>query len=222
MSTIGRRRVTFLPVEEGGIIGPILEDEGTVTKLSARTSHTVNLPATVSTGSQLFLVCGLNVDGGFLSVSDPSGWSRIAASIYQSYGAHHVVWTKTADGSEGGTTVNFTTNYNIASATFAISVAQYGGRLVNTAFGSSGQANPPASGSFGAVYTNCICVVSGNYRATADSDPSPGFTKVSASYSGITFGIQTGLNVSTLDPGVYSYNSPNQWNTVTLLIRGTE
>lgn len=85
---------------------PILQ--GTATSLTDpfSTNHTVSLPATVNAGDTLIVQF---VDRGSTTVSFPAGWTKIFQLSNANLVTKAIAWKK-ADGTEGGTTINVTTD----------------------------------------------------------------------------------------------------------------
>ena len=108
------------------------------------TSHAATLPATISSGDLILVVASFDDQP---TITWPSGWKRIGW-VWQTF-VTLVAIAKIADGTEGGTTVTFTTNESEQSAHLSWAIQDWAGDLKYIAFSaynvaSTSAPQPPA------------------------------------------------------------------------------
>lgn len=149
---------------------PTHESVTETTFASDTTTHNVSMPATVNAGD--VLVCLFSNDGA-ATVTTPGGWTQESSTANGASGRLSV-YSKTADGSEGGTTVDFVTSANEKAAA---QVHRYSGahgdvEVGTPVTGSTASQDPPSlSPSWGSADTAWLAVVGRNTTATVSSYP---------------------------------------------------
>ena len=120
---------------------PTVRSRTTWSSSSASTSHSVTLPATVSAGDLLVVA----FVAGVTTITFPGGWTASITQIVNTT-LKRGVWTKTASGSEGGTTITVTVDASSNAAALSWSI-QNGGALEGSTWGTTGTSttpNPPS------------------------------------------------------------------------------
>lgn len=100
------------------------------------TSHVFNLPATVSSGDLLLALCTFD---GAPTITPPSGWTQLYT---QSNGTTLTsqAYARVSNGTEGGTTITFTTSAAENSACQIWRISSWQGTLAGVAAGTAGTA----------------------------------------------------------------------------------
>jgi hypothetical protein len=108
---------------------PTVESMTTNTFSSTTTTHNVTMPATVMAGDLLIVFF---TNDGNATVTTPSGWTAMGTLTRDIY-ARGSVYAKIANGTEGGTTVNFITSATeqAAAQTYRILGASWYGSITN-------------------------------------------------------------------------------------------
>jgi hypothetical protein len=101
---------------------------------SDATTHAVSMPATVAAGDLLLML--YSYDDNTATVTDPDGaggWTQIAVGNSGSGGVTGSVWAKVATGTEGGTTVGFTTStsQSASAQVYRVLAANWSGDITN-------------------------------------------------------------------------------------------
>jgi hypothetical protein len=97
------------------------------------------MPATVAAGDLLLILFACM--GGNPTVTTPSGWVLLQNSASEPF-IHSTLFAKTADGSEGGTTVNVVTSLSKTAAVHVLRISGWGGFLSSTIAAASAGTNP--------------------------------------------------------------------------------
>lgn len=141
---------------------------------SNNATHPVSMPASVASGD--LLVVAIAHDGN-PTLGTPSGWTKVADDYDPTMTGHrHGLFKKTADGSEGGTTVDFTTT---GGSTRSVSMCARlpGGtdveRTTATINNLSNAPIPSFNPTWAAQDTGWIVFVSGFGNGTVSSWPLP-------------------------------------------------
>lgn len=133
------------------------------------TAHLVAMPATVNVGD--VLVCLFGNDGSATTVTTPTGWTQESS---EGNGARLGVYSRTADGTEGGTTVDFVTSIGekAAAQVFRLTGAQ-GDVEVGTSVATNDATaeHPSLTPSWGAADTLWIAVSARAFTRTVSSFP---------------------------------------------------
>jgi hypothetical protein len=197
---------------------------------SATTSHNVNMPATVNTGDLLVVTLATRSDSSYTT---PSGWNLVSGSQDAVVGqVKMATFYRVADGTEGGTAVNFVT---ASTSTAAASVRRYqAGTFTGTpeaAVATGGSATPDAPNltpSWGS--TKCDWIVSCAIVQGTAVSAYPYATDNAFQNSGGTGTTQvsqatcsTQVDAASLNPGTFSISggSVRNWVASTVAIRGT-
>lgn len=105
---------------------PVRESVTVTTFTSLSATHNVSMPATVNAGDILIVIVAFRKDSGSTTMgTTPSGWTARGTWTNTTSGGNTPggIYTKTADGSEGGTTVNFPTSATIYGVAQCIRVS---------------------------------------------------------------------------------------------------
>lgn len=129
---------------------PSVQDVTETIVSTASTTHNINMPASVSSG-QLLLVLICYQGASSVTYDTPSGWTEVRRQSYTSGGTLTFgLFAKTASGSEGGTSVNFSTSSSIRATAQVFRVSGWDGTVstgVASAAAGNGlsatSANPP-------------------------------------------------------------------------------
>ncbi len=199
---------------------------------AAATSHLVAMPATVNAGDLLFVHIAVNhIATPNPTITTPAGWTQkwaTAISSIDRYGGY----VKVADGTEGGTTVDFVTSSTTVAAAHCHRITDWYGALAGVevgtaATGSSANPNPPSlTPSWGALDTLWFAV------SGADDDDQA-FTAAPTNYTNLASTIAGGganascevgsawreLNATNDNPGTFTLASTETWVAQTLAIR---
>lgn len=195
---------------------------------SAATSHHVDMPSSVSVGDLLIAIVGSDGSNANSVVSTPAGWTQIHTTFNSSTSNRGTDFYRIADGTEGGTTVDFATAAadELAAIVIRIAAGSYSGTpegAIQVTSSSINPAAPTATPSWGADENLWITNL---YRGRA---PPTGFplpdnrTTVNAmvdSSNGTSIGVCTDIqNVSSLSPG--NWTAPTNTENVgsTLAVR---
>jgi len=134
----GTSGVSFGPVTPG-TAAPTVAATNSGNNNTAGTSHTCNLPASISAGDLLIL----SVSADNTTISTPSGWTQLCTDI-NGTGARLSVFYKVAGGSEGGT-VSVSTGASTRSSHASYRITGYSGTPeAQTTNGSSTTPDPPS------------------------------------------------------------------------------
>lgn len=192
------------------------------------TTHTVSLPATVATDDWLLIIASVN---GTPTLTDPSGWTKlieIAATNNRP-----VAWKKKADGTEGGTTVTFTTSAAEQSSHISFAGDGWSEDLndieVSTgATGSSSNPDPdtvtPSWGSDDNLFLACYGLRRGRTATAFPTNYNDNQTQIatSTSTSGSGAAVATReLAAASDNPGTYTLDASTPWGAYTIAIRPT-
>lgn len=188
-------------------------------------THSVDMPATVNAGEKLFIFGSLKVPGGGETVTPPAGWTLnyAQAGLLQVYG---FVLSKTANGTEGGTSPAYTLTTGRNGVTQVYRVSGWGSITYGTPVtGTDAQGDPPAV-TAGAAGKNLFIEVA----HLADDDvaitaPSTNYGDLVSSISGdganASASVGTArreLQASSDNPGVMSFASSEDFVCNTLVI----
>ena len=132
---------------------PTIAAGNTSTELVAVTTHGADMPATVNAGELLLIKIST---GGEPVISMPAGWENAYTPVVFS-AVSLACFKKIADGTEGGTTVNFTTDITVKSSHIACAITALVGDLAGVVSGSAVTANsatpnpPSVTGTWGSA-----------------------------------------------------------------------
>jgi len=208
--------------------------EITVTSFASdTTAHAVSMPAAVEAND--LLLC-LFANDGTATVTTPTGWTQLHTTT-DSTDLRLSSYAKKADGTEGGTTVDFVTLsgeraaaqvyrfkrgtwYGDSTSSFAQSI-----RTGTAATGSSTTPNPPSCAPTWSRLSTLFIAVSANDNGTVTDSAYPSdyvdrtntVSDANAAGVSLTSAIRSRLTTSE-DPGTYTI-STEQWVAQTIAIR---
>lgn len=202
---------------------------------TAATSHNVNMPATVAAGDLLIMWFFMGPSPG--TVTEPSGWTRIAQGICQ------LCW-KIADGTEGGTTADFVTLNAIKAAANVDRITGWrngggtvftvpGGGIADVYYADTGppgtQPDPPSNtpdpGAEDYLWLVMGVVNTSSANPTFPTNYTSGVTASSggsgSASTKVTGGVaERALNTTVQDPGAFTFGTTNtSWYAITMAIR---
>ena len=124
---------------------PAVAAGNTSTEASLTTTHGVAMPVTVNAGELLLIKIST---GGEPVITMPAGWQNVYTPVVFT-AVSLATFKKIADGTEGGTTVNFTTDVTVKSSHIACAINAWVGDLAGVVAGTavtanSDSPNPPA------------------------------------------------------------------------------
>jgi hypothetical protein len=195
---------------------------------STQTSHAVSMPTTVNSGD--LLVCCFCNDGGTTTATIPSGWTLLATSSTPNITAARSTWAyKVATGTEGGTTVTFTTSgaERSSAQVIRIQAGTYSGApQIASNSGSSSTTPAPPTLSIGGSPKSYLWLVwmgKDNKDSTEPSFPYPSgnlYTAVGSRNSNTvsTACCYTTSVASSLSPGVFTTANADEWMCATIAI----
>lgn len=179
-------------------------------------TYSVTLPSTVNAGNTLVVVLGIM---SAPAITPPAGWTE-KLDTSPGTGTRLGVYTKTADGTEGGTSISFTNSssgeckyqaYALGSTTGSVETA--------TGFTSFGANDPPSitpSWSGDTLYLAAIFGTGGNPSA-APSGYS-GYSEHENASGDAAIAYKTGSG--TENPGAFTASS-STWASLTVAIQGS-
>lgn len=201
---------------------------------SDATSHTVSMPASVEQGD--LLVCFFSNDGS-ATVTTPSGWTQLHTTVDGGNAVRLSTYAKKADGTEGGTTVDFVTSateraaaqvhrfkrgtwYGDSSNSFAQSI-----KIGTAATGTSTTPDPPTvSPPWGKLNALVIAVEANDDGTVTDSaypsnyyDRTNTVSDANAAGVSLTTAIRSQMTTSE-NPGTFTITS-QEWVAQTVAIR---
>lgn len=207
---------------------PTPESTTTTAFASAATSHAADMPAAVNSGDVLVAVVALQVGAG--SVTTPSGWTKLGEDTGNAVLA---MFAKAADGTEGGTTVDFVSAQARTGAIHVIRATGWhgtvsGGAEAGTiATGTSNAPNPgsltPSWGSDDTLWIACASAIDDD--ATYTAAPT-GYGNLASTVSGAgtnagaSCGTATRENATTTeDPAAFTLSESEGWAAAVVGIR---
>lgn len=187
--------------------------------LTGTTTHNVAMPGTVASGRLLLVILASSTN-----VTTPSGWTlqkKMTASTVQVN-----VYTRIADGTEGGSNVNFVTASSdfVAAHVYYASDASYNASIcfaVSTgATGTSTGPDPDSlTSGFGAVDTTWIAVTVAPSSAVSGFPSSYGNTASTWFAYGVLGTADRDVNGSSQNPGAFTIADSVAWAALTIGIR---
>lgn len=189
------------------------------------TSVSVALPATINAGD--VLVASMSVDGTVSVAWDNAtagSWTQRAVYAANSNTHTLAVFTRTADGSEGGKvlTVGLSASQQAVTRVLRVTGATGAAEITTYARGSTTIVDPPAitpSWSGASLYVAAMAL---DGTATVSSGPAgySGFTTRASSASGqSTNATAWKLGSAAEDPGAFTISASGQWVTASLALR---
>jgi len=191
------------------------------------------MPATVAAGDLLICLFAYNNGNPFTSaVSTPSGWTSLEHTTMGTGQSRFALFAKVAAGTEGGTTVGFTTNNaeQAAVQVYRIPAASWEGTLAGgiDSAATSGTANPPSlAPGWGTEDILWIAAVSGDNAA---SNPVSGYpsnygsgedeTTAGGTIGGWVGSARRELSAGSEDPGTFTVATGGQTlHSITIAVR---
>lgn len=197
---------------------PSLLDVTQTNATASGTNHSINMPASVSVGDLLVAVLSITTS---TAITTPSGWT----SIYSDTAAFATsAYYKVADGSEGGTTVNFVSAISsvISGQTHRVQASTYSGvpEASARATGSNVNPDPPTmTPSWGALNTLWMAVFAMSNNRTITGYPYAASQSATSVASPVIGSCYTSANASSLDPGTFTLNLNSGWIAIVIAIR---
>ena len=189
---------------------------------TAGSTHNVSMPASVSVND--LLICAFTHRGSGTATT-PSGWTLLTYTN-NGGGCKLGSYYKVADGSEGGTTVNFatTTNGQAEAIVYHVPAGTYTGTPeVSGTFASSANPNPPLlTPSWGMDDVLWIAVFGCFDQITVSVYPLPDNNEAysSSAVSSVSIGsCTTVLSASSEDPGTFTISASKSWLAHTIGLR---
>lgn len=198
---------------------PTVADETIQAFPDNTTAHLVNMPAIVASGN--LLTVELTNDGTD-TLTEPTGWTTLFSEI-RSPSVRHGEYYKIADGTEGGTTVDFVTSGNQTAMAVVRRYTVWHGttppEVATFAEDTSANPDPPnLSPSWGAEDTEWVAHYGGDDDGTGTNDAIP--TSYGNELSGrandfssscIAASARRSLNASSENPGTFTVNRSTPW-----------
>src|SRR6185503_1787074 len=182
----------------GWLLHPRILSQSSQAFDSDTTSHAVTMPGTVHLGDLLILVFA---NDGSATVTTPGGWTALSSDANGS-AARLSVYAKIADGTEGGTTVDFITSateqasaivIRIQGGSFYPSIATLGVVVGTAATGTSVSPDPPSrTFPWEAMNSLVLAIYGADDQAQATAFPASyqdGITKQGANAAGASCGV---------------------------------
>lgn len=197
---------------------PALRSSQGPTLSSSATTHAINMPATVSAGDMLVvLICANNSWGS--GVLD-GNWTAFQASNGVIYGGY-----KIAAGTEGGTSVAFTTTTYADLDYVVLSIYNHGSvapQITAPTSGTSSYPDPAAlTPSWGAADVMWVALAQNtiaNFMVSPDGYASLSYQNGSTPKTAVAY--KTATNTTTENPGAFTIGSARSWSAYTIGIKG--
>jgi len=206
---------------------PTVQFTNTSAEIGNVTTHTVSLPATVAANDFLVIVASIN---GTPTITPPSGWTLIKEIT----GTNHkyASFKKLAAGTEGGTTVTFTTSASEQSAHISLAGDAWSENIsdIEVSTGAIGSTANPDSDSVTASWgsdDNLFIATTATRRGDRTTNSYPAnyadnqITSVGAvtsSGSGAILATRE-LAASNDDPGTFGLSGSTPWSAATIVIK---
>lgn len=172
------------------------------------TSHSANMPATVNAGDLLLAVVAFDaVTGG---INTPTGWTKL---LHDNADPELACFAKVATGSEGGTTVDFSTVNSQQGTVQVVRVTGWSGQVadIHIGFSSCGTTTNQCGVTMGKsgdyLFVACQCKSS----ASAFGATPSGYSNETKSGQNATTG--AGLATATLSATGVTWQSFPAWNS---------
>jgi hypothetical protein len=188
----------------------------TPSSLPSSTGHTVAMPASVTAGDLLLMLCCFS---GASARTTPTGWTLVGSSGLCG------IFAKVSDGTEGGTTVNVITVASELCAAQVLRINKWFGSLtglsVNMLTGAPAAAGDPPSSTPGWTDRTLWMAVASIGALNTITDPA-NYGNVQTTDSGTTarvHSVQRVLFAATENPATFSWVGSTSWGVATLAIR---
>lgn len=189
----------------------------------AVTSHTIDLPATINIGD---LILVMTLRNSTAAITPPAGYSSLASATASGSGSAYQLFYKTADGSEGGTTLTFTTSATRTTVLicYVVQVGTWQGTPEQATYnGDTGMsADPPSlTPSWGSAANLWIAAYGGRQNASVSSWPLPANQITRTSGSSGTGGRSMSVcsdvvSAETLDPSPFILNNAENGSKIAI------
>lgn len=200
----------------------------TQSEVGSGTAHSMSLPPEVNSGDLLIMIAAS--DGGTVDVptTAAAGWSSIEDFSNANAGA--AIFKKSADGTEGGTTINVATSSTEAVAAQCYRIRNWSGNINDVAVvatpgaGTDATAEPPAlTSGFNTIHTLWIVASATSAAISLNSGPTD-YTSTFNGSSGTGFGqLATAwrqLAAASTTPGAFTYSVATTWSSTTIAVKG--
>lgn len=213
---------------------PAIRSDGQTTAITSSTSTwTVTMPDTVNSGDEILIIFQPSAAGTPPTVS-ATGWSVLQDDTLFTDRSLNYLVKDSVDGTEGGTTVDFTIDQSSLGTAIAVAIsgaddpANWAFGTVATGTTSTAPDPPPLTSGFGSVETLYIAVA-----AAFDDDET--FTGYPTDYSHYTDAVNSGgganasnelaiaarvVTAASEDPGAFSLSNTENWGANTIAIQG--
>jgi hypothetical protein len=192
---------------------PVVVSTNTSATNASQANHTVNLPGSIVAGNLLIVVASIGT--GTAQTVAISGFAQLHNNV--SGGDRLIIFTKTADGSEGAT-INMTTSGNVPTAENSYQISGWGGIEAASTTGTGANPDPPnLSPSWAITKTLWLAAVSARTTAgnvlTVSTFPSTFTDGIQASWAlavapgGVAGSARLASAVASMDPGTFALNT---------------
>lgn len=187
------------------------------------------MPATTTSGHLLIAVAGVRNAGTWSTI--PTGWSQLVAPFSAGGTGDMTMFTKTATGSEGGTTATWVASTGTTASWITVDISGWDGATAPaTATKNSGgtvstnsfTALTPSWGAADDLWLALYVTTANGTTASAAPTNYSGFVTNSASSGGSQVGTSFAyrqLNATSETPGSFTTTSDRWWMTVTLSVK---
>ena len=203
---------------------------------SDTTSHVITLPAEIDAGNQIVVIFhGTDLGLAAIDVTGWDGFTELTETIVETANDNEKSWVayKTADGTEGGTTLTITTDVSLTSATSVIVVDAINVPEATSVAGGSNDNPDPPSETY-SVSGSSFIVLAAYSTDGPDSAGTPrttlalpsGYTHLQTvgstigSTDGATIGVAfKTVTTGTADPGVFEFSQEDDfWAAHTIIL----
>lgn len=191
---------------------PTVESVTETTFNSDTTAHAVSMPATVNSGDLLLI---LFCNNGSTTVNTPSGWTQEKNQLLWNSVCRVSVYSKTAAGTEGGTTVDVTTTSSEQAAAQVYRVTGWSdvelsaGVVTGTQFPNPDALNPSGWGTEETLWIAVAAVSDGTAASSYPTSYTNGFSTEStggtASERASIGSARRENSTASEDPGTFDY-----------------
>jgi len=216
--------VTAVPTLAAPVVASVTETAfGTDT-----TDHNVDIPAMVNAGDLLIV---LFTNDGNANVTTPVGWTQLASNA-SGAAVRLSVYYKIAEGTEGGTTVNFVTSAAEQAAAQVYSITDWHGttppEISTAATGTSTRPNPASLDPAGWDVAETLWIAVAGQDRGDQGEPTAypasytdGISTLSSNGTGScrTHSAQRVLAVASENPGAFTIPVSEQWVASTIAVR---
>ncbi len=204
---------------------PSFEDTNSNTDDSDVTTHTIDMPATCTTGNLAVAVFATDADPTI--TWDEAGWTQLGTKLGPGSGVNGQIRVKVATGSDAGDSFTISTAVVQQSASFTVCVQDWEGTLAGVevgtvATGTSTNPDPPSvSPSWGSDDTLWIpvCASDSFDTTTVYSYPDNQTNINGANATGASVSISSDeLTGTSQNPGAYTLSGSEEWGCNTIAV----